>query len=224
MEEYTKKEKLEKRFQYSLAMAGILLTAGYILYGILDQQMSNIQQFMNAHTLLQCAFFAGLFRLIVILDALLFTLAIVFVLCIVLNGIYLANIFVDKWQKKLYLLINDFFKTGFILVIIIIMFCLFYALSFGFGFLIQSFWTPGDIISLILLLMVFIAPFIGMAIIYHNIKLKWRKFLKQKISYTAIFIIIFMVWSIIYFVLCKLLATQPPIELIVDYLNYAIYT
>jgi len=202
MEEYTKKEKLEKRFQYSLAMAGILFAAGYALYSILVQRMDNIQQFIDTRPIELVIFFKGLLWLIVSLDTLLFTLAIVFVLCIVLNGIYLANMFVDKWQKKLYLLINSFFKTGFIIVMLIIIYCLFYAISFGFGFLMQSFWTPRDIISLILLIITLFAPIIGIIIILRNIK--FRKFPKPKMALLT-YVIIFIIWTILYFVLSKLL-------------------
>jgi len=47
MKEYTEKEKFEKRFQYSLAMAGILIIAGLSLYGFIDQQQVNIQQVLE---------------------------------------------------------------------------------------------------------------------------------------------------------------------------------
>ena len=44
MKKYTEKEKFEKRFQYSLAMAGILIALGYFLYDFIFQQEFNIQQ------------------------------------------------------------------------------------------------------------------------------------------------------------------------------------
>ncbi|ODS35387.1 MAG: hypothetical protein A7315_05595 [Candidatus Altiarchaeales archaeon WOR_SM1_79] len=115
-------------------MAGILIIAGLSLYGFIDQQQVNIQQVekeMYIQDPTHLRILHVMFFLSVVLDAVLFTFGITFVICIFLNGMYIAEIFVDKKQDKLYLLATNFFRAGFVHIIeVFIVF--FYATPFIF--------------------------------------------------------------------------------------------
>jgi len=122
MKGYTKEEKLEKRFQYSLTMAGILFAIWYLLYNFIVQQEFNIQQGIYTSNPDYIFILKVVSFLLIAVDAMLFTLGLIFVLVIALSGLYIANILIYKWQKRLYLFTNNIFKAGFIVFMFLIIY------------------------------------------------------------------------------------------------------